>query len=369
MNSPDVVICGLGPAGRALAHRCAARGLTVTAVDPAPQRRWHATYACWSDELPRWLDRRAVAATVPYLLAYGNHEHRIPREYTVFDTERLQESLDLNNTTVLTDRVVEVDRYRVALDSGTALRAERVIDARGVRRSPVNAEQTAYGVFVDARTWTTPMVFMDWRPDNGAATGAPRSFLYTIPVDDDTILLEETCLAGLPALTPSVLAERLWHRLRARGIELNGAERVERVRFPVTGGRPSAGRFGAAGAFTHPATGYSVGAALAAADAVAAGGSPSTGSTRAVHRLRSAGLRALLNLPSDDLPRFFDSFFRLPEHLQRAYLSGRGDLPGTAAAMTRIFADLPTQHRRHLAAATFRLPRPLRPGSGSTIAQ
>lgn len=366
MTSPDIIICGLGPAGRALAHRCAARGQTVTAVDPVPHHRWHATYACWSDELPGWLERTAVAATAPHLLAYGNNEHRIAREYTVFDTDRLQESLDLHNTTVLTGRVVEVDRHRVALDSGTTLHAARVIDARGVRRSPSNAEQTAYGVFVDARAWTTPTVFMDWRLDNGAATDAPRSFLYTIPVDDDTILLEETCLAGRPALTPSVLAERLQHRLRARGIELEGAERVERVRFPVSGGRPGTGRFGAAGAFTHPATGYSVGAALAAADTVAAGGPSSTRSTRAVHQLRSAGLRALLDLPSDDLPGFFDSFFRLPEHLQRAYLSGRGDLPGTAAAMTRIFAGLPTSNRRHLAAATFPLPRPLWPGGGTS---
>ena len=45
------------------------------------------------------------------------------------------------------------------------------------------------------------------------------------------------------------------------------------------------------------------------------------------------GLAALLALGPDDLVLFFDRFFALPDSVQRAYLSGRTDLPGTSAAM------------------------------------
>ena len=56
-------------------------------------------------------------------------------------------------------------------------------------------------------------------------------------------------------------------------------------------------------------------------------------------------------LPPADIPIFFDAFFGLPVAAQRAYLSGRDDLPGTAAAMTALFRALPWQLRRTLATA------------------
>ena len=53
--SPDAVVVGAGPAGRAAAHRIAAAGAVVVLVDPHPDRRWTQTYAMWDDELPAWL--------------------------------------------------------------------------------------------------------------------------------------------------------------------------------------------------------------------------------------------------------------------------------------------------------------------------
>ncbi|MGI5218170.1 lycopene cyclase family protein [Nocardia sp. CA-290969] len=364
--SADIVICGLGPAGRALTHRCLAHGLSVTAIDPNPHRRWVATYAAWTDELPPWLDGAVVAATVAEPLAYGGRAHAIPRSYTVLDTAGLQRSLDLSGTTVLTGRVTALDRHTVTLDTGRTLRAGRVIDARGVGRRPGRAEQTAYGLVLQRPGHDDPALFMDWRDDNGAAPDAPRSFLYTIPLGGGALLYEETCLVGAPAIELAELARRLRHRLRARDIAVRGDERVERVRFPVVGGSPGAGRFGAAGAYLHPATGYSVAAALAAADDIAEGRN-SWAAARAVHHLRRAGLRALLALPPAELPGFFDVFFELDIDLQRAYLSGRTDPIGTLAAMTRLFAALPRSSRARLAAATLHLPALSHRRSGSVI--
>jgi lycopene beta-cyclase len=353
----DLLICGLGPAGRALAHRASVRELTVTVVDPAPARRWTATYAAWADEVPAWISPEAVAAVVARPIAWGTRRFEIERAYTVFDTAALQDSLDLGAAGVVRDRVEQILRPRsprtlqsVRLSGGEVITARRVIDARGVGRSPRYAEQTAYGVVLHRDRWDEPL-FMDWRRDNGTALGEPPSFLYAIPLSADTVLLEETCLAGRPALDPGSLRDRLHTRMRCRGIEFDGTEPVERVRFALQGGRPGAGRFGAAGGLLHPATGYSVAAALSAADDVVAGGSTGSVAARTVHLAREAGLRALLALPPADLPIFFDAFFELPISTQRAYLSGRDDLPGTAAAMTSLFRALPWRLRRTLATA------------------
>ncbi len=350
----DVIVCGLGPAGRALAHRCLAHGLSVTAIDPFPDRYWTATYGAWEDELPGWLDPAAVAVAVDRPTAWGSDSHRIERRYTVLDTMRLHDCLGVDGARVIADRVIGIDRGSVRLRSGAQVRGARIIDARGIGRSPALAEQTAYGVIVAADRSET--LFMDWRPDNGAHPDAPPSFLYAVPLGGDAMLLEETCLAGRPALDGAVLQDRLEHRLRSRGIELSGSEPVERVRFPVQGGRPGRSRFGAAGGFTHPATGYSVAAALAAADTVAAGASAWPVTARAVRALRIAGLRALLDLPPVDIRLFFDAFFALPPELQHAYLSGRTDLRGTVDAMRTLFAGLPPRLRRRIAAATLRIP-------------
>ncbi|MEU7764728.1 lycopene cyclase family protein [Nocardia sp. NPDC049190] len=355
--TPDLVVCGLGPAGRALAHRGLARGLMITAVDPAPDRAWSATYAAWADELPDWLAPEVVAAMVQRPMAWGTRAHSLDRAYAVLDTARLWQSLDLTGARVIADRAVEITPGSVTLASGETITAGRVIDARGIARSPARAEQTAYGLMLAAeRCAGLDPLFMDWRTDHGAPPDAPPSFLYAVPLGAGRMLLEETCLAGRPALPGTELRERLHQRLRSRGIQLTGSEPVERVRFPVQGGRPGRHAFGAAGGFLHPATGFSVATTLATADAVASGQDVWPAAARAVHYLRAAGLRAVLALPPTDIPVFFDTFFTLPPAAQCAYLSGRTDLNGTVAAMRALFAALPWRLRRHFAAATLGIP-------------
>ncbi|WP_245545875.1 lycopene cyclase family protein, partial [Nocardia higoensis] len=194
----DVVVCGLGPAGRALAHRCLARGLRVSVVDSAPHRRWTATYAVWTDELPDWLDRRVIAARIERPVAWGHQRHVLDREYSVLDTARLQDALTIDGAEIVAERAVRLTARTLTTASGRVLRARRVIDARGLARSPRRAEQTAYGIIVtdtggpQARGGDEAL-FMDWRDDNGSAPGEPRSFLYVIPLGGGARLYEETC--------------------------------------------------------------------------------------------------------------------------------------------------------------------------------
>lgn len=375
VKSPDVIVAGLGPAGRAVAYRCARAGLDVLAIDPHPHQRWIPTYAAWADELPGWLAPEAIAATVNKPAAWTTREHVLDRPYCVLDSAALQDSLDLSGVTIVQDRVADVTREHVTLASGAKVRAGFVIDARGALRTPGAPEQTAFGVVTNSDNAAKALNgqqawFMDWWLDNGASASAPRSFLYAVPLGGDRFLLEETCLVGSPALDLKELQRRLQVRLANRGVRLSGNETTEKVRFPVVAPGPSlrnreALRYGSRGAFMHPGTGYSVAVSLRLADSVATaitdGESPLralwTPNARAVHVLRLAGLRTLLKLKPQQLAPFFASFFSLSEAEQRIYLSDRDDVAGMTRAMSKFFVDLPMPQRRVVMTATMSVRR------------
>lgn len=351
-----VVVLGLGPAGRAAAHRLACAGVEVVAVDSAPGRRWTPTYAAWDDELPDWLPVGVRRTRTTGVRAWALKPHLIDRTYVVLDTPGLQSALTLDGVQVMTGKVVEADAHTVTLADGRQVIAAVVLDARGTRPDPTRAQQSAIGVVVTTQqaaplegTW-----FMDWRRDNGTRDEDHPSFLYAIPLDDDRVLLEETCLVGRPALKLPELRRRLDHRLAARGVVLRGAEPIERVRFCVepapvveTGSGPVL--LGARGGLMHPATGYSVAVSLTVADTIAdavVGGRSVQGAlwparTRQTDRLRTIGLTTLLRLPPSGVEEFFAAYFALPTALQRAYVSDRARPVLTLAAMAAMAARLP----------------------------
>ncbi|NMI00358.1 lycopene cyclase family protein [Pseudonocardia acidicola] len=372
MPTDDVLVVGGGPAGRAIAAECGRRGLRTALLDPAPDRPWRATYAAWSGELPPGFPAGLVAARA-HGRAIALTEQRLGWEYAVLDVPALRRHLDAE-----LDRAgVEVragratgspDPHGVALAGGGRARARLVVDAGGhhqplrprSRLARPAAEQTAYGLVVPqdlAAPFVGPSeaLFMDWRRDHGEP-GWP-TFLYAVPLGGGAVLLEETSLARRPGLPLPVLRRRLLARLARHGVSPGTDARAERVRFPVDGARhrhDTAVAFGSAAPLVHPATGFSVAAALTLAPRVAealarglptAPGAARTAArdvvwpraARAVHVLRRRGLEALLRMPPDRVPAFFEVFFGLPPRHRWAYLTGRDDLTGTVAAMNALF--------------------------------
>lgn len=364
-------MAGAGPAGWSVATACAREGLHTALVDPAPSRPWTATYALWRDELPS-IPGTAVAAAPATTVAFGRTKHRLDREYLVLDNAGLRHWL--------TDERVEVRQGKLdsavhgghgstaVLADGSRVAAAVVIDASGSRlRRGARTEQTAYGVTfstaeaaaVSPDASTSTAVFMDWRDS--------PTFLYSVPLGDDRVLVEETSLARKPGVPLGQLADRLRARLaRAGVIEPRRRERVRIALDNPSSPRGGALGFGAAGGFVHPATGYSVATSLALAPKVAAaiadalpvGADRAVRAARnaawppsalAVHQLRRKGLHAVRSMPDDALPAFFDLFFALPAELQRAYTSGRTDIAGTTAAMASLFRAAPWRLRARLA--------------------
>lgn len=382
-----MLVVGGGPAGRALAGACIAQNLRTTLLDAAPDAPWTATYGAWAHDLPALPDA-VVAARAPGR-AIARTEHRLDRDYAVLDVPALRAHLDAGLGEVRAGRARRLaGPDTVELTDGTRVRARMIVDAAGHRqplspaRSGVAAQQSAYGVVVDEAT-AAPLVapgealFMDWRADHGEP--AWPTFLYAVPLGGGRVLLEETSLARRPGLPLPVLRRRLLARLASHGVVPPTDALVERVLFPVdTPAHRTSGvlGFGAAASFVHPATGFSVADALTlaprVADALARGGVAAATAVvrspqaRAVHRLRRVGLEALLRMPADRVPDFFEVFFTLPPRHRWAYLGGRDDLPAVLATMGALFARSGWDLRYRLVGPALRPPAPaldrVRPG-------
>lgn len=358
----DVAVVGLGPAGRALAHRLQRAGLSVLGIDPHPERSWRHTLGGWQMQLPSWLPSEVVALTAanPRIRAVGDHPIREP--YAVLDNDALQGVLSLDGVTL--EEGLRDDDGVAALRG----RARVVVDSRGSRPAGHPARgphQTAHGVFVSRPEAALVLgdaeaVLMDWRPFDGATRWGEifPTFLYAIPVPGERVLLEETCLAGVPGLGQQELRRRLLARLEGFGLPAVDMEQreVERVSIPLVrrGPRvPGVWRFGAAGAQNNPFSGYTFFASLSVVDDW----------VRRIGRLdmprhdqpswvRQRDLHAVLHLSPDDTMALFDAFGWLPSHQQMAVLDPRVATSHLLAAMTMQFMRMPTRSKVGLAKAT-----------------
>lgn len=349
-------VVGLGPTGRALAHRAMRAGMTVAAVDPRPDRLWSPTYACWADELPPWLPATVIATRIPRPTIWTTTHHRVNRQYCVLSKPELHAALPLDNVLVVAGRATHIEPHRVELADRTTITATTVFDARGLTSPGRRRTASAHGIFVDADL-AAPMIddgdglLMDWRPDNGAGPKEPPSFLYAMPLGDGTVVFEETSLGLAGGMPQRELRRRTLNRLVAHGIRLTGTERSEAAHYPLDQPPPKHGAgqvipFGSRGGMMNPATGYSVADSLAMADtAVAAlqeGSDPIAAlwpwRTRLVHWMRTRGLWGLGRLTTEQSIAAFDSFFNTSPRGQRAVLSTRDDYATLGAVLVDTVA-------------------------------
>ena len=383
----DVAVVGGGPAAWAAAAACAEADLRVVLLAPDPEAPWAATYGAWLDDLDpgdfvlarRWEEVTVVAGSA------GSRE--LFRPYGVFDNRALAERLRARATghgvtTVRGDAVGAAaghDGVALLTSAGLVIDAAVVVDASGapaalVRAPAPPAWQVAHGIVARIEGEGRPSgscLLMDWTTVAGEPDPQP-SFLYALDLGGGRWLLEETVLAAVRPLAPTVLARRLARRLDARGVRVTSVERTESVRIPMGLVAPRCQAvvgFGAAGGLVHPATGYSVAASLRLAPTLAAGlaaarrrGAPPAGLAKAgwdavwpadrrrARALERFGLDAMLRMDQADLGGFFDVFFSLPVDHWAGYLAGTASAADVAGIMARLFRAAPWELRRRLAA-------------------
>ena len=393
------VVLGLGPAGRIAAHRAAARGWDVMALDPAGGSM-PSTVGAWAHQLPAWLPADAVASRFrPSVVTSGGRRRLLDDDYVVLDTAVLSR---LGGFDVCRERGMRHADGAVTIrdgdgdgeDFGAWTSSDVVVDAVGAApgAAVLEARQLAFGhVFreIDVPEHVRVPVLMDFTvptgtdlpPDRADATGSyPATFSYRLPLGDGTWLIEETILAarassGADDPRRAELHAHL-HRMQSRrladlGLDPARAIADETVDFPMgprhlpdDDPRKGHGHFGAVGGWMHPATGYCVGAVLADVDRfldqleARADASPPGG--RPLAWLRRRGLHVLLGFDADQTREFFDSFLSLPDAAIREYMTGTST-PKTLAVMVALAIPLVRRNPKTLARllATFADGRPV----------
>jgi lycopene beta-cyclase len=377
----EVVVVGDGPAGSALAQALLQHDVDVVLIGPdAP---WSATYGTWADDLEQaevlhggdiWLHRFDSIA------ARFNALRTIRRPYGVVDNDRLRTLLRAG-----------VDHRRATPPSTEFPHARLVIDATGWPSKLTDGDhaarddhhqvawQTAYGVVLseppDGPLGSPMMMDFSDSPGESLSGGVP-TFAYALPVRDGW-LVEETVLAAAPAIDPNRLAARLAGRLGVSTAQLDRqALRVEHVRIPMgaparrTARNGAVMTFGAAAGMIHPATGYSIAAALRAAVPVAeriadllrthrtASGlradqarlativwSDAALRTRSLHEY---GLNVLKQMDGNGVRAFFDAFFDSKPNLWEPYLRIDATPNEVARLMASMFQRADWKLRRQL---------------------
>lgn len=382
----DVAVAGAGPAGWAVATAMAELGLRTACIAPRPDAPWPNTYGVWVDELEAIGLESAIAHRWPQAEVVLPRGGSLPldRPYGLVDNARLRSLLSRRGAggtlRVVEDRVGAVESLasRQAEGSGRLLRMEAgpplaariVIDATGhgalgglvKSSSPRVAAQVAFGRTLHGRHPFPEerMVLMDFTP-HASDEGGPPSFLYAMPLGPDRIFVEETVLVARPPPPFELLEGRLDARLGRLGIDLPHSPEIERVYIPMGVPVASAGGvipFGAAAGMVHPATGYMLAIALAAAGRLARGvaralsvhGSDLDAAYRVARealwsedRVRMwawyrIGMEVLLRMNRAELGGFLSAFFAVSPDRWSRYLSANGSAEDVETTMARVFA-------------------------------
>jgi len=325
-----LAVIGQGPAGLALAHRAAARGMHVEAWDPQPYAPH--VLSVYTDELPAWAKNLpARSTTTPVVYTHDGRKIRIDREYRVLDNERTWQKL---TTFPVHRELVDADTVTPA-----ELGADVIVDARGTRDlyTPGSPVQVATDEIVAASQQEHETVFMDFRDMPG------DRFSYRIPLDSTRLLRQDTVLA---TRTPPEEAD---------------------VFIPLLASRYAGSHipYGARACFVNPFTGYSIATSFCLADetvdAISArllhgtgGSSPrlpwEKPSFRTDRYLSALCLRTLLSVPPPLYRTMIESVFSLRPELARKFLI-LGYPGATLEGMARIWATLAGSDKVQLARA------------------
>lgn len=381
MISAKYTILGSGPAGLAAAERLQAARQDLAWVSPDLGTPWPHFLGMWLDEAEELgLEPHLANRWAEVEVRFSPDSHvTLDRTYARLDNGSLYREwfrpFQEDDRALYRCSAVAVEQREkhllVTLSDGRQIQTEFVLDARGTGNAvPAGSSgpalaQSAYGIVLRSsakQLSQTRATLMDFSSIPQRDTGAP-TFLYALPLGDDTFLLEETSLAHAPALSKKELAERLWARLNARGISGDVLDE-EHVHIPLVCPLPPRSgpciALGAAAALINPMSGYSLPAGIAHArdcievilQGVKAGKSASTlrhevwqrtwsPERRLERKIRLFGIDVLTHLNLPDTQSFLQSLFLVNPNSWKILLGHRTRPAELVAAMQATFRALP----------------------------
>lgn len=311
-------------------------------------------------------DRAWLAPAVAHRWAEGydvhfpNRSRTLRTPYNSLTSDRLDTALQpLIGARLVAAEAVEVTPGSVRLSDGRSLTAQGVIDARGPGPSP--ELQLGWQVFLgqtlrlaEPHGLTRPTIM-----DATVAQHGAYRFVYLLPFDETTVLVEDTYYADAPDLDRPAIRDRIAAYARSRGWRIAEVVEEEEGVLPIAldgdmdafwaSGAPGVARAGLAAALFHPTTGYSLPDAVETSRRVAAAPDLRSQTLRAIleghsRRLwRERGFYRLLDrmlfraaAPMERW-RVLERFYGLPEDLVRRFYAGRS----TALDKARILAGKP----------------------------
>lgn len=283
----DYVFAGGGLASTLAAYRLrrAAPSLKIAIVERAEQIGGNHTWSFHGTDLTpaqhEWI-KPFIAHSWPHQeVRFPGYRRELRTSYHSATSEQLAGVAHhaFGEHFLLGRQVESIDSRRVSLSSGETLEAGCVIDGRGVRND--QNLTLGYQKFVGKEVrcakphgQRVPIIMDATVPQQDG-----YRFIYTLPMDETRILVEDTYYSDGPDLDDSVLTSEIDAYAERRGFEVAEVVREERGVLPIvltgdidgfwasSGGIPRAGM---RAALFHPTTGYSLPDAVRFADLLAA---------------------------------------------------------------------------------------------------
>ena len=362
----DLILVGGGLAACLIAWRLALDrpGVRIAVVEREGRLGGRHTWSFFDSDLDE-ADRAWLAPAVAHRWPAG-HEVYFPGRsrtlstpYSSLTSEALHEAVaPLLGGRLIAGEAASVDQEGVVLTDGRKLAARGVIDARGPRAT-AHLDLGWQGFMGRAVRLNEPHGLT--RPTimdaTVAQTGGYR-FVYLLPFDARTVMVEDTYYTDSPRLDRAALGGRIDAYARSRGWTVGAVISEEEGVLPIAldgdidafwAEGPPVARAGLMAALFHPVTGYSLPDAVGMAREISAATDLGSASLRALTEARSKrlwrerGFYRLLNrmlfraADPDQRWRVFQRFYGLPEGVVRRFYAGRS----TPLDKVRILAGKP----------------------------
>jgi lycopene beta-cyclase len=298
-----------------------------------------------------WIEPFVAHAWSSYTVAFPELRRLLPLAYRTITAERFHAVVGgvLAGAIRFGARAVELGPNHVRLDTGESLTAATVIDGRGPL--PTRALDLAFQKFVGHELrlvrphgLTEPVLMDATVPQNEGGQSDGYRFVYLLPFDPETVLVEDTYYSDNSDLDPDTLRRRIDAYAAARDWRVRQVVREERGVLPIVLGGDFAAfwneapsgipRVGLRAGLFHQTTGYSLPEAVRLADRIAALPDLSSATLDkeirryARERWRSQRLFRMLNrmMFQAGAPerrwRIMQRFYRLPEDLIGRFYAG-----------------------------------------------